>query len=95
MLIGHCSFGSEDANLLVSLLPQLVHVRGEPRLATLMQFVRDEFRERRPAREVILAPSARGSPDRGVALDGGHRGVAGSCARARRRASRCCDPPDA
>ncbi|WP_420964411.1 AraC family transcriptional regulator [Bradyrhizobium sp. B120] len=55
MLIGHCSFGSEDANLLVSLLPQLVHVRGEPRLATLMQFVRDEFRERRPARDVILA----------------------------------------
>lgn len=55
MLIGHCSFGSPDAALLVSLLPQLVHVRGEPRLATLVQFVRDEFRERRPAREVILA----------------------------------------
>ncbi|MGY3588812.1 AraC-like DNA-binding protein [Bradyrhizobium sp. USDA 4341] len=55
MLIGHCSFGSADASLLVSLLPQLVHVRGEPRLATLMQFVRDEFRERRPARDVILA----------------------------------------
>ncbi len=55
MLIGHCSFGSPDAALLVSLLPQLVHVRGEPRLATLVQFVRDEFRERRPAREVVLA----------------------------------------
>lgn len=55
MLVGHCSFGSPDANLLVSLLPQLVHVRGEPRLATLVQLVRDEFRERRPAREVILA----------------------------------------
>lgn len=55
MLGGHCSFGSPDAALLVSLLPQLVHVRGEPRLATLVQFVRDEFRERRPAREVILA----------------------------------------
>lgn len=55
MLVGHCSFGSTDAGLLVSLLPQLVHVRGEPRLATLVQLVRDEFRERRPAREVILA----------------------------------------
>ncbi|GGF42131.1 transcriptional regulator [Aliidongia dinghuensis] len=55
MLVGHCSFGSPDAGLLVSLLPQLVHVRGEPRLATLVQLVRDEFRERRPAREVILA----------------------------------------
>jgi len=55
MLVGHCTFGSPDAGLLVSLLPQLVHVRGEPRLATLVQLVRDEFRERRPAREVILA----------------------------------------
>jgi len=55
MLAGHCSFGSPDAGLLVSLLPQLVHVRGEKRLATLVQLVRDEFRERRPAREVILA----------------------------------------
>ncbi|MDR3495877.1 MAG: AraC family transcriptional regulator [Ancalomicrobiaceae bacterium] len=55
MLLGHCSFGSTDAGLLVSLLPQIVHVRGEPRLATLVQLVRDEFRERRPAREVILA----------------------------------------
>jgi AraC-like DNA-binding protein len=55
ILVGHCSFGSPDAGLLVSLLPELVHVRGEPRLATLVQLVRDEFRERRPAREVILA----------------------------------------
>jgi len=55
MLVGHCSFASPDASLLVSLLPQLVHVRGEPRLATLVQLVRDEFREKRPAREVILA----------------------------------------
>ena len=55
MLVGHCSFGSPDASLLVSLLPQFIHVREEPRLATLVQLVRDEFRERRPAREVILA----------------------------------------
>jgi AraC-like DNA-binding protein len=55
MLVGHCSFGSPDAGLLVSLLPQLVHVRGEPRLTTLVQLLRDEFRERRSAREVILA----------------------------------------
>jgi AraC-like DNA-binding protein len=55
MLVGYCVFGSPDASLLVSLLPQLVHVRGEPRLATLMQLVSGESRERRPAREVILA----------------------------------------
>ena len=52
---GHCSFGSPDASLLVSLLPQLVHVRGEHRLATLVQLVRDESREQRPAREVVLS----------------------------------------
>lgn len=54
MLVGHCSFGSPDANLLVSLLPHIAHVRGEPRLTTLVELVRDEFRHRRPAREVIL-----------------------------------------
>lgn len=55
MMIGHCSFGSPDAALLVSLLPQCVHVRGEARLATLVQLVRDESREQRPAREVVLS----------------------------------------
>jgi AraC-like DNA-binding protein len=55
MMVGHCSFGSPDASLLVSLLPQIVHVRGVERLATLVQLVRDESRERRPAREVVLS----------------------------------------
>ena len=53
-LIGHCECDSSDAALLVSLLPQLIHVRGEQRLTTLVQLVGDESRERRPAREVIL-----------------------------------------
>jgi AraC-like DNA-binding protein len=55
MMVGHCSFGSPDASLLVSLLPQIVHVRGEERLATLVQLVRDESRGQRPAREVVLS----------------------------------------
>jgi AraC-like DNA-binding protein len=54
MQIGHCSFGSPDAALLVSLLPQVVLARGEPRLTTLMQLVGEETRARRPARELIL-----------------------------------------
>jgi AraC-like DNA-binding protein len=54
LLVGHCSFASPDATLLVSLLPQLVHVRGEPRLVTLVHLVGEESRGRRPAREVIL-----------------------------------------
>ena len=55
MMVGHCSFGSPDASLLISLLPQIVHVRGVERLATLVQLVRDESREQRPAREVVLS----------------------------------------
>ena len=52
--IGHCSFASPDAELLVPLLPQMVWVRGEPRLAALMQLVHGETRARRPARDLIL-----------------------------------------
>lgn len=55
MIVGHCSFGSPDATLLVSLLPQFMHVRGERRLATLVQLVREESRAQRPAREVVLS----------------------------------------
>jgi AraC-like DNA-binding protein len=55
LLIGHCAFESPDAALLVSLLPQLVHVRGDRRLATLVELVGDESRARRPARDVVLA----------------------------------------
>jgi AraC-like DNA-binding protein len=55
LLVGHCVFGSPDAALLVSLLPQLVHVRGEKRLTTLVRLVGEESRELRPARNVILA----------------------------------------
>lgn len=54
-LVGHCTFGSPDAPLLVSLLPRLVHVRGDPRLATLVHLVGEESRAQRPAREVVLA----------------------------------------
>ena len=55
LLVGYCLFGSPDAALLISLLPQLVHVRGESRLATLVQLVGEEAHESRPARDVILA----------------------------------------
>lgn len=54
-IIGHCVFGSPDAALLVSLLPRLVHVRGEARLSALVQLVSDEARAQRPAREVVMA----------------------------------------
>lgn len=53
-LVGYCVFGSPDATLLASLLPSLIHVRGEQRLATLVELVSDENRAQRPAREIIL-----------------------------------------
>lgn len=55
MLVGNCVFGSPDSALLVSLLPQYVHIRGEQRLSTLVQLVGDESRADRPAREIVLA----------------------------------------
>lgn len=55
MLVGHCTFASPDADLLVALLPKVVRVRGEPRMIVLVELVRDEFRQNRPARRVILS----------------------------------------
>lgn len=55
LLVGHCEFGSPDAALLVPLLPRWLHVRGENRLATLVQLVGDESRADRPAREIVIA----------------------------------------
>jgi len=55
MVVGYCAFGSADIALLLSLLPRLVHVRGEPRLATLVELVDEEARAARPARDVVLA----------------------------------------
>jgi AraC-like DNA-binding protein len=54
-LVGYCAFASPDMPLLASLLPSLIHIRGEKRLATLVQLLIDENRAQRPAREVILA----------------------------------------
>lgn len=55
MVVGHCSFASADADLLVSLLPQVLHVRANPRLAIVVQLVGDEFSELRPVRHTVLA----------------------------------------
>ena len=55
LLVGHCAFGSDDAALLVSLLPELVVVRGERRLTMLVELLSEEARADRPGREVVLA----------------------------------------
>ena len=53
-LIGFCVFGSPDASLLVSLLPDVIVSRGENRVGTLVKLVADEARADRPARDVLL-----------------------------------------
>lgn len=53
-LVGHCTFGTRDAALLLTLLPDLVVIRGEKRLALLIRLVADEARATRPGREVVL-----------------------------------------
>lgn len=53
--VGHCTFGSPDASLLLALLPRLIHVQGEPRLTALVHMIREETGDQRPAREVVLA----------------------------------------
>lgn len=52
--LGHCSFGSPDAELLVSLLPQIVVARREPRLALLIQLIGEETLSQRSARDLVL-----------------------------------------
>jgi AraC-like DNA-binding protein len=52
--LGHCSFGSPDAELLVSLLPQIVVARREPRLAMLIQLIGEETLSHRSARDLVL-----------------------------------------
>jgi AraC-like DNA-binding protein len=53
-LAGYCIFQSEDASLLSSLLPSVVVVRGEKRLALLMQLLGEETNAQKPARDVFV-----------------------------------------
>jgi len=54
-LVGFCRLTSPDSALLLTLLPKLVHIRGDVRLSALVQLVIDESRAQRPAREEVLA----------------------------------------
>ena len=55
MLVGHCAFGSNDAALLLALLPGLAVVRGEKRLTILVELLSEEARADRAGRDVVLA----------------------------------------
>jgi AraC-like DNA-binding protein len=53
-LVGHCRFDAPDKTLLLSLLPQMIHVSGHDRLMALVPIIHDETRADRPARAMIL-----------------------------------------
>ena len=67
-LIGHCVFASPDAALLVSLLPGLVHVRGEARLATLVAMVGGRSPRGQAGSGRGVGASAGGDADRGASV---------------------------
>lgn len=54
LLVGHCEFGAPDSALLISLLPRILHVRGQARLATMVDLLGEESRAQRPGRDIIL-----------------------------------------
>lgn len=54
MLGGYFLFDSPDADLLVTLLPALVHVRGVPRLTTLVRLLGEEARDERAGQELVM-----------------------------------------
>ena len=54
LLGGYFVFDSPDASLLVSLLPALVHVRGDERLSVLVRLVGEEASERRSGHDFAL-----------------------------------------
>jgi AraC-like DNA-binding protein len=55
LLGGWFVFDSPDADLLLSLLPTLLHVRGLERLSTLVQLVDGEASGQRPGRDLVLS----------------------------------------
>lgn len=53
-LVGHCRFDTPASGLLVSLLPEMIHVSGHDRLMALVPVIHEETRAGRPGRALIL-----------------------------------------
>lgn len=48
-------FDGADPKLLVTLMPQVVHIKGSQRLAQLVRMVGDEYEDPRPGKELVLS----------------------------------------
>ena len=53
-LVGHCRFDTPARSLLVSLLPEMLHVSDQNRLTALVPVIHEETRADRPGRGLIL-----------------------------------------
>lgn len=53
-LVGHCRFDAPTRDLLVSLMPEMIHVSGHDRLMALVPVIHEETGAARPGRELIL-----------------------------------------
>jgi len=53
-LVGHCRFAAPARDLLVSLLPEMIHVSGHDRLMALVPVIHEETRADRPGRRLVL-----------------------------------------
>jgi AraC-like DNA-binding protein len=53
-MVGHCRFDTPASSLLVSILPEMIHVSGHDRLMALVPVIHEETRANRPGRDLIL-----------------------------------------
>lgn len=53
LMIGYCDFRMDAVQMLASLLPSMIHVRGEPRLTTLVEWLHDESVADRPGKQEV------------------------------------------
>lgn len=54
MYLGHCAFDTQDKQLILSLLPQTILIKGQRRFLTLFELLLDESKAKWPGREVVL-----------------------------------------
>lgn len=55
LLIGHCQFKALNSNLLISLLPKIIHIQAATRFTTLVELIIEESLAQPPSRDSVMA----------------------------------------
>ncbi|KGD86563.1 AraC family transcriptional regulator [Rhizobium sp. YS-1r] len=53
-MVGHCAFAATDRQMLLSLLPDVIHVQGQDRLTNLVRMIHRETVGKLAARDMVL-----------------------------------------